>query len=95
MGIQQTNINPDELDDDEKAAYDLINQLGEDDPNLKNELIKKLKEMYPGEDQELIEARADLALSEVKDKINGEKESVPEPPFNEQPPEETSQQEKP
>ena len=92
---KQTDINPDELDDDEKAAYDLINQLGEDDPNLKNELIKKLKEMYPGEDPELIETRADLALSEMKKKINGEKESVPEPPFNEQPPEETPPHEKP
>ena len=92
---KQTNINPDELDDDEKAAYDLINQLGEDNPNLKNELIKKLKEMYPGEDPELIETRADLALSEMKKKINGEKESVPKPPFNEQPPEETPPHEKP
>lgn len=80
------DINPDQFDDDERTAYDLINQLGEDDPNLKNELIKKLNEMYPGEDPEIIEARAELVLSEMKDKINGEKESVPEPPFKEQTP---------
>lgn len=47
-------------------ANDLMDVLGDDDPNLKSEMEKIMADKYPDENPELRETRADLAIDNAR-----------------------------